>query len=716
MPWFTQGQVCGTNDISFTSQSELYSATSVFSACTEIQGDLNVSGADIYDLQVLSGVSAIYGDLFITGTENLTDLSAFSNLTFVQGEVKIQGNQRLRDLDGLSGLNFSSLVIENNPSLGACAIFNVCDHVSNAGTISISGNMPGCSLEGIQATCNGNPQKYWTDKTGSHEWANPQNWSGGTLPGPTDAVSICGDFEGNLISVSGGDFSLASLNADITSHLVIEAGASLTLMETGSAAAFNSFSQDIHVDGNLIIPNATGTVLQNQGQLFVSETGSILINYSNYSHGIQNQGGGLISNNGLIHITAPTNAGIGILNLDGLISNSGTIRLNDLGYGYFGDGLGSMINTGTLEARNCPDTGFVNHGHLTHHEGALIDVKDAPFVGLKSSGTITGGGDFLTGNAGYLDMNIAGTFNHTGVIMGSGNYGASLVTVGSSIKPGYSPGYMFFEYDQDFTSANFEMELAGVADADFDRVEVQGNANLTNASFSISEIDGFSAAPNNTFVIFSTGGSISGTPSVNLPPNAGGKVWSYTINPDNITVRVDAALPVELLSFTGKAEEKGNVLDWSTATEINSDFFLVESSVNGEDWYDLHRVNAAGNSLVQRNYRFIDENTESDILFYRLRMVDTDGTFDYSEIIRLNRKDFNEVKFSVFPNPSFGNFQVKGSDQENLSFEIYNAKGDVISFRRMGDNVTLDKPVSGIYFIRIYESFEYKDNIPLKIE
>ena len=102
-------------------------------------------------------------------------------------------------------------------------------------------------------------------------------------------------------------------------------------------------------------------------------------------------------------------------------------------------------------------------------------------------------------------------------------------------------------------------------------------------------------------------------------------------------------LPVILTSFTARQEESTVHLTWSTASEINSDYFQIERSPDGTDFKTLSRQTAAGDSQQELTYRYADEgaaNRFSGTLYYRLKMVDFDGSFEYSDItaVALNQR------------------------------------------------------------------------------
>lgn len=92
-------------------------------------------------------------------------------------------------------------------------------------------------------------------------------------------------------------------------------------------------------------------------------------------------------------------------------------------------------------------------------------------------------------------------------------------------------------------------------------------------------------------------------------------------------------LPVELSTLSAKVSTRSVRLDWTTATEVNSYKFVVERSVSGaNNWSALGEVRASNYSNAPKSYGFDDKNLNSGKYSYRLKMVDNDGTYEYSKI------------------------------------------------------------------------------------
>lgn len=119
----------------------------------------------------------------------------------------------------------------------------------------------------------------------------------------------------------------------------------------------------------------------------------------------------------------------------------------------------------------------------------------------------------------------------------------------------------------------------------------------------------------------------------------------------------DIFVPVELVYFTGSVMDGAAHLKWQTATEINSDYFLVEKSLDGEVFVPIQRVQAAGNSVHLNDYMVIDPHMENGNVYYRLSQFDFNGAFEVFAPIVLNKEDM-EGRISVSPNPGRDEIRV----------------------------------------------------------
>ena len=110
-------------------------------------------------------------------------------------------------------------------------------------------------------------------------------------------------------------------------------------------------------------------------------------------------------------------------------------------------------------------------------------------------------------------------------------------------------------------------------------------------------------------------------------------------------------LPVTLTSFAVSFKNENAVLQWSTLTESNFSHFVVEKSTNGFDFSDAAVLFTEDNKGTPKNYIYTDAVADAPVIYYRLRMVDLDGKFNYSSVrLVKTRVEDNEVVVA-FPNP-----------------------------------------------------------------
>lgn len=104
----------------------------------------------------------------------------------------------------------------------------------------------------------------------------------------------------------------------------------------------------------------------------------------------------------------------------------------------------------------------------------------------------------------------------------------------------------------------------------------------------------------------------------------------------NVNFTIDEAIPVELVSFIAEASLNGITLKWKTATETNNNGFSVEKSSNGVSFNEIAFVKGMGTTTNQSEYSFTDDNVKVGTFYYRLKQIDYDGTFSYSNIISVD--------------------------------------------------------------------------------
>ncbi|MFK7925206.1 MAG: cohesin domain-containing protein [Bacteroidia bacterium] len=132
------------------------------------------------------------------------------------------------------------------------------------------------------------------------------------------------------------------------------------------------------------------------------------------------------------------------------------------------------------------------------------------------------------------------------------------------------------------------------------------------------------------------------------------------------TVGVGANFPVEMLDFQAKAKDGVAQLEWITASEEGNDYFEVQKSENGEDFFPIGTVKGAGNSQEHTYYNF-DDPISATNLYYRLLQVDFDGTTSLSDVVELSVEAAANDWIQVFPNPSENVTQIRLENWEDLN-------------------------------------------------
>ncbi|MEO0775275.1 MAG: T9SS type A sorting domain-containing protein [Bacteroidota bacterium] len=150
---------------------------------------------------------------------------------------------------------------------------------------------------------------------------------------------------------------------------------------------------------------------------------------------------------------------------------------------------------------------------------------------------------------------------------------------------------------------------------------------------------------------------------------------------DNFRIQGTAPpAPVELMSFVGERQDDAVALNWETATETNNDHFMVERSVDGKNFSAIGKVAGAFTAYSNQNYDFEDANPpQAPELFYRLRQVDIDGAFTFSEVINIEGWAIKEG-FELFPNPATTNVVLQPAEafREEATLEVFDIFGRLL--------------------------------------
>ncbi|MFA7446596.1 MAG: T9SS type A sorting domain-containing protein, partial [Flavobacteriaceae bacterium] len=263
---FTTLPQCPTGYLSFYSQAEVNAFATNYPNCTEISGDLYISGSTITDLSPLSNLTSIGGYLWIYNNSNLTNLDGLSNLTSVGADLVILFNSSLTDISGLQNIDPASILSTNglglyivgNTSLSVCNLENFCTYLAGSGPRTISDNAGDCISEAaIMDACDlsGNCDTYtiWDGLT----------WSNGT-PDANKRMII----EGNLTLTEDLTACEILLNSGI---ITINPDVTLTvngqIINTQTAEAFTVKSDGVLIQVDEVENTGAITVWRNSSPM-----------------------------------------------------------------------------------------------------------------------------------------------------------------------------------------------------------------------------------------------------------------------------------------------------------------------------------------------------------------------------------------------------------------------------------------------------------------
>jgi hypothetical protein len=314
-----------------------------------------------------------------------------------------------------------------------------------------------------------------------------------------------------------------------------------------------------------------------------------------------------------------------------------------------------------------------------------------------------------------LTVDYASNTNHTDIIV-------------TFDQPVYNVSFRIADIDKPSSTSN----------SYYDRVSVTGFIGQTSGSPTITKYD---ATTDPNFLIIS-GGSAWVNPTYNKAGNTasdasdqrgtvfvrfrGLYITSMRIRYDNypgadadpidqaiaignITFSKSPALPVNLSSFNGRSLNNcSTALDWQTSEEMDFDHFVVERSSNGFDFSELAEISKQSHNS---KYAFLDNHVTDEQCYYRLKMVDKDGSWEYSKIVIVTKEKLTTVK--VYPTVITDHFTVSVNSEKNqkLNVSVISSTGETIyktaiTCVKGGNNLTVSLPGSiprGQYFVLVGE-------------
>lgn len=337
----------------------------------------------------------------------------------------------------------------------------------------------------------------------------------------------------------------------------------------------------------------------------------------------------------------------------------------------------------------------------------------ADFDPGASTFNLTAGGSL----DGYiLKLDVAGNFVWAETIGGASADAANAVVIDPSGNNVYITGLFQAEVDFDPGAGVYNL-TAFSNDVFICKLNAAGNF-VWAIKFSGSTLDeGLSLFCNASGNIYATGYFRDVT---DFDPGPGTTFLDYSTGQTYIVnLTAGTTLPLTLLGFSGEYSPTGNFLQWTTTREINTSHFDIEWSDDGLKFTKVATQQANGYSTSTSEYNYLHNNQSGNNNFYRLKMVDNDGRYTYSAIIKLSTQLSNRG-ITIFPNPVINSAQlnIQSSKNELVVFHLYSAAGKWLitkTFKVLKGNNSFVWDMSaipaGIYFI----SSSNKDYTAMKI-
>ena len=577
------------------------------------------------------------------------------------------------------------------------------------------------------------PTINWTGATNS-AWATVANWAGCNTPScgvtanifpsvtqpvisantTVQSINILGGANltinpGVTVTVCGDFNNYGTINVSPTSTIVMNNGSvaqafdgsltannklgNVTITKTGSAVTAVT---DMDIAGNLTTSNVSSVF--NSNNKYIKVAGNFLnsVGSTTYTNVIP---GGYLEFNGS---SAQNYSPGGVLTLENVVINNSGPGVNLVGSnmligpsGYLELRLGKIITTPSFEVTvqntnpvsvfNFSTTSFVQ-GYLRRFISGFAESYDFP-VGHAVKGFQNATISFTSNT---LIPSLVADFQ-TYASIPVGPVSNDCVGYNYSLSNVLDNGYWNINASLNSNSGTYDAILGNrnfTPTANFATVLKSAVSPPTSLSWALSgSCDPLSTSSNtmrrgmNGFGVFGTGLSIP------------------------------ISLPIELLSFYGKNDGEKNLLNWTTATEVNNQYFTLEHSPDGINFSGIEIIQGAGNSSYAINYKAAD-NHPYNKTYYRLKQTDFDGKFSISQTIAISTKD-KSLQLTTYPNPvtDILNIIFNTENKQIVHVVISDLTGKIIYSEETSLNE--DNPVisintssfsGGSYFLQMYDA------------
>ena len=405
------------------------------------------------------------------------------------------------------------------------------------------------------------------------------------------------------------------------------------------------------------------------------------------------------------------------LDVSGNWTNNGTYTANAGTISFVGSGSGNTISTSGTQT--------FNNVVINKSSGITFSTGTSQVGGAM---TFTNGLVTQSGTLGFLNGSTAIGANNSSYVVGvvtkvgnnaftfpvgaSGFYKPIAISAPAVATDTYTAQYFKSSALGAYPNASRGVTLDHVSAAEYwllNRTVGTSNVNVTlswgSTSGGVGSLPSLRVAAWNgsLWTDQGNGGTTGNTAAGTIVSGAPSTVYfgPYTL----ATTDNGNALPVELIDFKCRLTESGLVeLSWKTASELNSDFFSIEHSGDGDAFKTIGELKSAGTTNVPQSYRFLDTNPEGRIIYYRLKQVDFDKKFTYSEVCGLEIPSDN-ASLKIYPNPTAGNSYINLNGGKLNLLTVVNSLGEElnISYSIEGSKVSLSTGslASGLYIVSV---------------
>jgi len=705
---------CPDYSVLLLTQQDIDYFAATYPNCTEIVGglyigDIELTFSEIYDLSPLNQITSIGGDLWIFYTfltdlnglnnltsigggefggglwisynHSLTSLNGLNNLNSIGGNIGIDNNDDLIDLSALNNINpntIGGIDINYNWQLSACDISSICEYLKTGGQANIHNNAFGCNtVDEVLTSCDVSRLEVQTFYD-----INQNKIQDAGEPYYADAVVTLtpGDI---FLFHSPSTYYLLPGNYTVTYNVADNEG---WLLTTDSTSYFLSIGMGEKV-------TRTFGVYPPQ---FVSE----LKSFTSLPHALCNRN--VIFNISTQNTATTTASGTMWLQMDDDVTQTAFITPPD-----------EITNTSPV-----------------YYGWYFTDLYPSETFTVPVRFGIPGPPDFPIGNflnlssfTDYTDTNglhTSETFNYNTEVRCSFDPNDKLV------NPAREGNYVLFDEDLIYNvrfqntgnDVAYDVVILDTLDANLDRETFRllgsSHAERLNTRMSADGILTFEFKdiflPDSTsnfegsegyvsYLIRAIDGLAEGTPITN---SAG---IYFDLNPPVITNTVrsimvsDLPLPVEMTDpLSVRLDNQTAVLKWRTVTETNSVGFEVQRSKDGTQWERIGWQAGQGDTSTPHAYTYTDKNPLSGTSYYRLKQVDFDGNFTYSNIADLYYE--RDAPISVYPNPVRDILYINTEHSINQTL-IFDTTGKSINAQMTNNSIDVSTFPKGIYTLKM---------------